>query len=318
MRFCPFIAAVFLAAGCAHYQPQPLSPAAAVSRFEARCLDDPGLKAVLEQNACRPVADWPQRAWDLNDLTQAAFYFHPGLQVARAQWLVAVAGEITAGARPNPTVTVNPSYDSQIPGNYSPWLVPVSFDVPIETAGKRGKRLAEAAAAAESARWNFIATAWQIRRGVRAGLQDLNAADKRANVLAGQFVLQKKIVNLLRGRFAAGEISRPELVAAEIALNQTQLDLSDAESARAAARSNLAQALGLDEAALAGRKFEFEFPAVGLEELTALTSWPRWRITPWQRMTCSSKWPGNIRTCTSGRATRGTMATRAITNGRWG
>jgi len=269
MRFCPFIAAVFLAAGCAHYQPQPLSPAAAVSRFEARCLDDPGLKAVLEQNAGRPVADWPQRAWDLNDLTQAAFYFHPGLQVARAQWLVAVAGEITAGARPNPTVTVNPSYDSQIPGNYSPWLVPVSFDVPIETAGKRGKRLAEAAAAAESARWNFIATAWQIRRGVRAGLQDLNAADKRANVLAGQFVLQKKIVNLLRGRFAAGEISRPELVAAEIALNQTQLDLSDAESARAAARSNLAQALGLDEAALAGRKFEFEFPAVGLEELTA-------------------------------------------------
>jgi outer membrane protein TolC len=269
MRFCPFIAAVFLAAGCAHYQSQPLSPAAAASKFAARNLDDPGLRAELEKNAGHRFTDWPLATWDLNALTQAAFYFHPGLAVARAQWLVAVAGEKTAGARPNPTVSVNPSYDSQIPGNYSPWLVPVSFDLPIETAGKRGKRQAEAAAAAESARWNFIAAAWQIRSGVRASLQDLNAAEKKANVLAGQFALQKQIVSLLRSRYAAGEISRPELVTAEIALNQTLLDLGDAESARVAARSHLAQALGLDEAALAGRKFKFEIPPGGLKQLTA-------------------------------------------------
>jgi outer membrane protein TolC len=239
------------------------------SKFEARRLEDPSLKAVLEKSAGHPLAEWPPAAWDLNTLTQAAFYFHPGLEVARAQWLVAVAGEKTAGARPNPTVTVNPSYDSQIPGNYSPWLVPLSFDLPIETAGKRGKRMAEAAAAAESARWNFIAAAWQIRSGVRAALQDLNIAELRSKVLAGQFALQKQIVSRLRSRFAAGEISRPELVTAEIALNQTQLDLGDAESARVTARSRLAQAVGLDEAALAGRKFKFEIPAAGLKEITA-------------------------------------------------
>src|SRR5208282_5358551 len=107
-----------------------------------------------------------------------------------------------------------------------------------------GKRIAEAEAEAEAARFNFIAAAWQIRGGVRASLQEFNDARNRADLLARQFALQRQIVNLLRARFEAGEISRPELVTAQIALNQTQLDLGNAESAKVAARSSLAAALG--------------------------------------------------------------------------
>ena len=126
MRFWLFIPTIILLTGCAHYKPQPVSPAATLAQYEARRLDDAGLKRVLEQNAGQPLTNWPPAQWDLNSLTLAAFYFHPSLEVARAQWLVSVAGEKTAGARPNPTVNVDPSYDSQIPGNYSPWLAPVS------------------------------------------------------------------------------------------------------------------------------------------------------------------------------------------------
>jgi outer membrane protein TolC len=175
----------------------------------------------------------------------------------------------TAGARPNPSVTVTPGYDSQIPGNYSPWLVPVTFDLPIETAGKRGKRLAEAKKIAESARWNFISAAWQIRSGVRANLLDFTVAGRRAARLDDQLFAQKQIVKLLQQRFDLGEISRPELTPAQIALNQTQLDLNDAQSKQADARARLAEALGLSEAALDGKELIFDFSTSDAKPLTS-------------------------------------------------
>ena len=269
MRFRPFILGSFLVAGCVHYQPQPVSPEQTAALLESRRLDDPGLRPFLEQNLGYKLQNWPLDSWDLNSLTLAAFYFHPSLDVARAQWLVAAAEVKTAGARPNPSVTLNPGYDSQIPGNYSPWLVPVTFDLPIETAGKRGKRIAEAEKVSETARWNFISAAWQIRRDVRSSLLDLKISGQKADLLEQQFSAQKQIVALLQQRFAAGEISRPELATAQIALNKTQLNLSDAESAKAAAHAHLAEALGLSEAALNGENFKFVFSKPGLAELTA-------------------------------------------------
>ncbi len=162
-----------------------------------------------------------------------------------------------------------PAYDTQIPGNYSPWLVPVTVDWPIETAGKRGKRIAEAEKISESARWNFVSAVWQIRSGVRASLLDFKTASRRAGLLQKQFAAQKEILRRLQQRFEAGEISRPELTLAQIALNKTQSDLSSALAQRADARSRLAEALGLTEAALAGEKFDFDFSARNVKALTS-------------------------------------------------
>jgi hypothetical protein len=134
MKFLPLIFGIALFAGCAHFKQQPLAPEKTAAQFEARRLDDAGLKKFLGQNLGRELENWPQTNWNFQELTLVAFYYHPSLEVARDQWLVAQAGLKTAGARPNPSVTVTPGYDSQIPGNYSPWLVPVTFDIPIETA----------------------------------------------------------------------------------------------------------------------------------------------------------------------------------------
>ncbi len=198
-----------------------------------------------------------------------AFYFHPDLEVARAQWLVAQGGVKTAGARPNPSVTVNPAYDTQIPGNFSPWLIPVSFDIPIETAGKRGKRIAEAEKNAESARFSFLQAAWKIRSDVRGSLQDLMLSRRRVALLQEQLNSQKEIVNMLQQRVDAGEISRPELTVARIALNHSQLDLNTARTAAADARSHLAQALGLTVAALDGEVLK---PDTARSDISQLTS----------------------------------------------
>jgi outer membrane protein TolC len=269
MKRCLLIFFTLVFAGCTHYQPQPIAPDQTAAQLESRRLDAAGLKKFLEQNSGGELKSWPLEKWDLNSLTLVAFYFHPSLAVARAQWLVASAGLKTAGARPNPSVTLTPGYDTQIPGNYSPWLVPVTFDLPIETAGKRGKRLIEAEKISESARWNFVCAAWQIRRGVRASLLDFTIANRRAALLQKQFAAQKQMVKLLQGRFDAGEISRPELTTAQIALNKTQLDLSDASSKKSDAHSRLAQALGLSEVALAGQNLAFDFSTSGVKELTS-------------------------------------------------
>src|ERR1019366_6255521 len=181
-------------------------------------------KSFLAENAGGAPATWPRAKWDLNSLTLAAFYFHPDLAVARAQWRVAQAGVLAAGGRPNPSLSFSPSYDTQIPGNYSPWLIPVTFDLPLETAGKRVKRLAEAEKAAESARWSFVSAAWQIRSGVRASLLDFTLAGRRAELLQKQFAAQTEIVKLMQGRLEAGAVSRPELTTAQIAWHKTQLD----------------------------------------------------------------------------------------------
>lgn len=269
MKRSAIIFFAMISAGCAHFQPQPLVPEKTAAELESRRLDDVGLKKFLEQNLGHELKSWPETNWDLPELNLVAFYYHPSLKVAQAQWLVATAGLRTAGARPNPSVTVTPGYDSQIPGNYSPWLVPVTFDLPIETAGKRGKRLAEAEKVSESARWNFVSAAWQIRSGVRASLLDFTIAGRRAGLLQRQFAAQMEIVRLMQGRFDAGGIARPELATAQIALNKIQFDLSDARSKKSDALSRLAGALGLSEAALIGENFDFDFSTSGVNQLTS-------------------------------------------------
>lgn len=269
MRSWPPFFGIILLAGCAHFQPQPISPDKTAAQWESRRLDDAGLKKFLEQNLGHELKNGPEQSWDLTDLTLVAFYFHPSLEVARDQWLVAQAGLKTAGARPNPSISVTPGYDSQIPGNYSPWLVPVTFDLPVETAGKRGKRIAEAEKVAESARWNFVAAAWQIRSGVRASLLDFKIAGQRAGLLQEQISAQQQIVKLLQQRFEAGGVARPELTTAQIALNKTRLDLSDARSKESDARSHLAEALGLGGAALDGEELNFD---LSRPDAVALTS----------------------------------------------
>ena len=262
-----FLCTLFLA-GCAHYQPQPLAPEKTAAQLESRRLDDAGLKIFLETNLGKKNESWPQTNWGFPQLTLVAFYFHPSLEVARDQWLVAQAGIKTAGARPNPTLAVTPEYNTtmDVP---SPWGPSVSLDVPLETAGKRGKRIAEAEKVAESARWNFVSAAWQIRSGVRASLLDYQIADRRAELLRQQFAAQTGIEKMLQGRYETGEISRPELTAAQIALHKTQLDLGDAQAKSGEARSRLAESLGLPQAALDEETFDFHFPTSDAEKLVA-------------------------------------------------
>ena len=84
MKFWPLIPGIALFAGCAHFQPQPISPEKTAAQLESRRLDDAGLKKFLEQNLGHELKSWPRKSWDLQELTLVAFHFHPSLDVARA------------------------------------------------------------------------------------------------------------------------------------------------------------------------------------------------------------------------------------------
>jgi cobalt-zinc-cadmium efflux system outer membrane protein len=251
-----------LLAGCAHFEPKPISPEQTADAFDARSLTNEDLRAFLATNQV-PVPG-PREGWDLKALTLTAFYYQPALAEARMQLLTAQAARITAGERPNPSVSVTPAYDNQIPGNYSPWIVPLTFDVPIETAGKRGKRMASAEHQAEAARWDLAGTVWQVRSQVRTALLNIYAARETESLLAKQEMAQSNVVRLLQGQLEAGRVSDFEVSQARTGLATAQLADQDAAGKSAQACVELARALGLPARALNGVKLSFaglkEFP----------------------------------------------------------
>ncbi len=255
MRFLALIFGIILLSGCAAYRPQPISPEKTASDFDARSLTNDKLRLFLETN--RVAGPWPRQSWDLRALTLVAFYYQPAFAEARATWASAQAAEITAGERPNPSITVTPAYDNQIPDNPTPWIVPVTFDVPLETAGKRGKRMAEAEQLAESARWDFISVAWQTRSKVRSALLNWYSARENESLLTGQMLAQSNVVRLLEGQRAAGSVSDYEVTQARVILETTQLARQDAAGQLGQARAALAGALGVPLHALDGVKLAF-------------------------------------------------------------
>jgi outer membrane protein TolC len=242
-------------AGCAHFHDQPLSATKTAADFEARTLTDAGLKAYLEAN--RVTGDWPRPTWDFDALTLAAFYYQPSLDVARAKWVVATAGKTTASQRPNPTLSVSPGYNTTttVP---SPWIVTPSLDIPIETAGKRGYRMAQAQQLSEVARLNIASVAWQVRSVVRRSLVKLDAARATEALLQEQQKIQTENLRLLEQQSEAGAISAFELTQARVAADNTRLAWREAERQSAEARVQLAQAIGVPSHALEGVEFSFD------------------------------------------------------------
>ena len=234
------------AAGCVSYRAQPLSAGASATALEGRTL--------------------PRgRTWTLGALTEAALARHSDLQVARAKMETANAAVITAGARPNPTLGWSPTFAADSAPGISPWTLGFTLDVPIETAGKRGHRIAQAQALANAARLNVASAAWRIRAAVRKALVDVYAATLSRDILTAQQAAQAQNVELLEQRLQAGDISVPQVSLARVTAAQAALLLRDAEKLGAEARARLATAIGVPASAVAGVEFSFR----GLDRLPA-------------------------------------------------
>ena len=234
--------ALALLAGCTivHPPPQPLTPAEAAAALETRSLQDDGLRRFLAQNG-REAGP----TWDLETLCWVAFYYNPTLAVARAGWGVAQAGVRTAEARPNPSVTLTPGYNTNAPAGLSPWFPALGADLPFETAGKRAKRADVARLSAESSRLAVFAAAWQVRAEVRGALDEFAFATEKSARLSDELDLARQLLGLLEQRLAAGTIAAADLAGARLAVVRAETDAADAQRELPLARQHLAAALGL-------------------------------------------------------------------------
>lgn len=246
---------VLLAAGCVHYEAKPLAPARTADALESRTLVDAGLRTFIETNAPDAGKVWPRGSWDLPGLALVAFYYHPSLDVARAQLRLSEASIITAGGRPNPSVGFSSEYARNSGAGVSPWVLGLNFDLPIETAGKRGYRVTQARQLAEGARLEVAEMGWKVRSGVRAALLELMFSQQEIELLQGEVTARANIVHLMERRFAVGEISRTEVDAARTQWVQARVSHTAAEGRTQASRVALASALGLPPPALDGVAF---------------------------------------------------------------
>lgn len=243
---------VALLGGCAHYQPRPITPAATLADLDARSLSDPALARTVETAHVAPT--WPPPTWDLSALTIAALYYNPDLVSARTQWAVARAGLVTAGQRPNPAVAgAGPGFNASTePDTVTPWILNLNLDFTIETAGKRGHRIAAAQGTANAARFQVAAAAWQVRTRVRQSLLDLFSAARGVDILTRQQSIQTANLSLFQRQLDAGEISTFEMAQVRLQLDAIRLAVADARRLQQDARARLAAAVGVPVAALDG------------------------------------------------------------------
>jgi len=258
MRAWFLVSLLTLLAGCAiqPYHARPLDPAALAKSYETRTLDSAALREFIQTNLGRDVTPWPPKSWSGKMLTLAAFYYSPDLDAARAKWGTARAGMVTAAQRPNPALLLPFHHTSDSTGN-SPWTYGLGLDIPVETAGKRGYRMAQAQQLSDAARFSIGSVAWQLRSRLRAQLLKLYGARQTISILKQQIEVQRQIAKMLEQRLAAGEASATGVNRQRISLVRSRADLANAQGQMENARAQVASAIGVPVDALDGIHFDF-------------------------------------------------------------
>ncbi|WP_298353573.1 TolC family protein [Rhodoblastus sp.] len=266
MAFASCLGAVL--GGCAQYHPQPISPAASAAAIDARTLGDPRLKMFIAA-----ADERAPRRWGLSQLTLAALYFHPSLDIARSKLAEAEARARTAGQIPNPSLSFEDlAYNATIAAP-SPWTIAPVVNFLIETAGKREIRTAEAENLAAAARDDLATASWRARSQVRDALIDLWAAGRKRRLLQTRLALQNELVGLLEARLAAGQASALDVERERARRNQASLAAQEIDPQEIDARARLAAAIGIAPHALDGVTLSFdalEKPETPLADRSAL------------------------------------------------
>jgi outer membrane protein, heavy metal efflux system len=249
-RFTPIALGVLvLLAGCTtpRVDAPSLTAESGASAFAARSLHDPKLEQFLRTN----LGHMPE-TWDFESLCWVGFYYHPALELARAQWETARATQRTAGQRPNPTLTLSPGYNFTREAGISPWMPSIGADFLFQSTTKANRMRQIAAGDAEAARLGVVTTAWQMRSELRKALIAATATERRAALLHTQIELQRQLLDRLEQQFAAGSIAAADLSASRSTLLRSEAAAADVQTQLATGRTRVAAALGVPVTALEG------------------------------------------------------------------
>lgn len=220
--------------GCAHYAPHSIDPQAEAAAFDARTLGS--------------------GPWSLAALQAEAVQHNPDLAIARAQRKAAEATAITAGARPNPALSTSAQRNTSAERGTKAWTYDLGLSVPIETAGKRDIRLAQAAWQAQAAAYAEAEAFWRVRGKVREAYIGAFPTEQQARERAA---LQASLSEETQKRLTAGMVSNGEALQTRLVARQAVLAVEDAHRRRIESLHKLAASIGVPERALEGSRLPF-------------------------------------------------------------
>lgn len=243
---------------CATYHPAPLEPSEIARRFSERTLSNPALCEYLRKNLGGRYDACPPAHWDLAALSLTGFFYSPNLAVANAKLDVARAAIITAGERPNPSLGIGTIYTASKSPSFPPWAIGLmQFNFPIETAGRRGYRIARARQLADAAALAVGRAAWRVRRAARTALLNHLMAQREYDLARAYESASARTVKLLQERVDAGAAAAPTLNFALANLAAARLKTAQSESRVPETLNSLAAALGVPVEALQGVSFRW-------------------------------------------------------------
>lgn len=240
------LAAGALLAGCSFqtYHPQPIDPVQSARHYRAH---DPQSAEFREYMIAQgyPAEALPVKQWGPRELVLSALFFHPQLDVARAQLQATRAHEITAAQQPNPNVSA--SFGRSEDDAY-PWVYNLGIDLPLQTAGKGEISIAQAQALSAAALIEIGQTAWSVRSRLLGSWIEYDAARQQLQILQQERDLQQAVVAMLSARLEAGMISSVELGAARLQLQQAEQAVAAVRGQLPGLRATLASNAGLSTA----------------------------------------------------------------------
>ncbi len=154
-----------------------------------------------------------------------------GLEAARRQKAIREAQIRIAKQYQNPDVAFEASRD--VPHEV------LTFNIPVEIGGRRGRRIELAQTEAAQADLDVRIEMRTLRRNLRQSFYGLLAADERVRLAEEIVALVERLRQVTQARFEEGAAPRLDVLAAELGVARATADLDLARSTRAAAQADL-------------------------------------------------------------------------------
>jgi outer membrane protein, heavy metal efflux system len=176
-------------------------------------------------------------ALTIEDAFARAIEANPTIAAARQKRAVDLAGVGVARERPNPEARVE--FEREAPKEA------YGLALPVETGGKRARRIEVGQAAIRVGESELSQTVVQIRAEVRQAYFARAIAESRLTLLGELLDVATRARDAAQSRFDAGSAPRLEVVQADLALAQVENELGSAKAAAEAARVQLNALLSL-------------------------------------------------------------------------
>ncbi len=246
-RLCITLGILLGLTGCTHYQARPLDLHSSAQQFAAASLSDEQLAARLAAlNLQNPAYSGK---WDRAQLLVVASERNPKLMMARSQMKAASAARTTAGALPNPTLSLGSEYNlSQ--STESPWLWSVTTDWLLDAGLHRQLRMDLADTGLNAARLEYAEILWSVRSELRAALLGYFISSQRIQLLNRTINNQEQLLELHRQRITQGEAVASDALQVELELARERSNLAESLRLQNVSLAQIATATGMPIAAL--------------------------------------------------------------------